>query len=169
MVIVLTGPAGVGKTTVGILLAEALGWDFLDADDFHTPENIARMEAGQPLGDADRLPWLAALAERIERALADGRRVVIACSALKRRYRRMLTPADRALADRVRFVALWAHPQVLAARLAERTGHFFSPALLASQLAAVEGPGESDPPLLAIDADAAPAELVRRIREALDL
>jgi gluconokinase len=171
MVIVVMGPAGSGKTTVGRALAASLGWPFHEGDAYHPPENVARMRAGIPLGDAERAPWLAALAAVIARALAAGEGAVLACSALRREYRRQLVPAGTP-AGAVQFVYLNAKRELLAARLAARTGHYFAPSLLESQLAALEppgaGPAEGEPaPVLTLDADAAPEALVAAIRAAL--
>ena len=124
------GVAGCGKTTVGERLAAALGWPFAEGDRFHPQANVAKMAAGIPLEDADRWPWLRALADRIARAGARGARSVLACSALKRSYRDVL----RTGGERVRFVHLHGDRAVLAARLAARTGHFFPAGLLDSQL-----------------------------------
>jgi gluconokinase len=125
------GVAGSGKSTVGRLLADALGRRFIDGDDLHPPANIAKMSSGVPLTDADRAPWLEAIAAE----LARGGPAVIACSALKRAYRERLPG--------VRWFHLRVPRDVLAARLSERSGHFFPPALLDSQLAELEEPEES--------------------------
>src|SRR5258708_22818346 len=90
MVIVVMGPTGSGKTTIGSLLAQQLGWDFVDADQFHSAANKEKMHQGIPLTDADRAPWLAAIHQQIEQWLAEGRNVVLACSALKQSYRELL-------------------------------------------------------------------------------
>jgi gluconokinase len=169
MVIVIMGPAGAGKTTVGQRLAESLGWPFHEGDAYHPPENVALMRAGIPLGDAERAPWLAALASVIVRALNNHEGAVIACSALRRDYRRTLVPAD-APAGAVRFVYLRADPAVLSARLAARSGHYFAPSLLASQLATLEEPGPNEAaPVLTLDADADPDALVTTIRATFGL
>jgi gluconokinase len=166
MVIIIMGPAGAGKTTVGRALATALGWPFVDADDVHPAENVARMRAGIPLTDADRAPWLAALARLVSEAVAGQRSLVLACSALTRAYRRRLVPASARHA--VRFVHLHATPALLAARLGGRPDHFFPAALLESQLDALEAPGAEEPaPVLTLDAAAEPAVLVAEIRRAL--
>src|SRR5688500_3541074 len=160
------GPSGAGKSTVGRRLADALGWPLHDGDDYHPPENVARMRAGVPLTDADRAPWLAALAALIAGAAAEGRPLLLACSALKRAYRAALVPAGAA--GDVRFVYLHASPALLAERLAARRGHFFDPRLLASQLAALEEPGGDEAaPVLVLDASADPDALVAEIRGAL--
>lgn len=162
-IIVLMGPAGAGKTTVGLALAQSLGWRFLDADDFHSPANVEKMRHGIGLTDADRAPWLAAMHEALEQTLAEGGSVVLACSALKEQYRRALTPASAR--GRICFVYLHADAAVLRERLAHRTGHYAGPELLASQLATLEEPRDA----LWVDASRPPAEIVLRIRDALAL
>ena len=127
--IVVMGVSGVGKTTVGTALARALGYAVLDADDLHAPANIEKMGRGEPLTDDDRVHWLALLAERIEHASEP---LVIACSALRASYR-------RALGDVV-FVLLDAPDDLIAERLAQRSGHFASAELLPSQRATLERP-----------------------------
>src|SRR5579884_1235439 len=131
MIVVVMGVSGAGKTTVGRALAAALGWPFVDADDLHPAANVEKMRRGQPLDDADRAPWLAAVASTI-RSMRDG---VVACSALKRAYRDLLR-----VRDDVRFVYLAVDEKVLAARLAARQGHYMPPSLLPSQLATLEPP-----------------------------
>ena len=166
MIIVVVGPAGSGKTTVGRRLADALGWPFHDGDDYHPPANLARMRAGVPLTDEDRGPWLAALAALVARHAAAGTDMVLACSALRREHRRLLVPAAAPAA--VRFVYLRAAPELLAQRLSDRRGHFFGAALLASQLAALEEPDAGEAaPVLTLDASAPVEVLVARVREAL--
>ncbi len=137
MIFILMGVAGSGKTTIGQLLAKELGWTFLDADDFHPPANVAKMAAGTPLDDDDRIPWLNTLRERIEHALRQGENLVLACSALKASYREILHPRPE---EPVHFIYLRGDPELIAARIAGRGGHFMKPAMLASQLAALEEP-----------------------------
>jgi len=134
------GVSGCGKTTVGEGLAAALGWPFDEGDRYHPPGNIAKMSAHVPLEDADRWPWLEALARLIAGHEAAGESSVLACSSLKRAYRDLL----RSGAPRVRFLHLHGSFEVLAARLAARKGHFFPANLLRSQFAALEplGPDE---------------------------
>jgi gluconokinase len=136
VVIILMGVSGVGKTAVGKRLAEALGWRFLEGDDFHPPANVAKMAAGIPLTDEDRAPWLERLRELIAEVLARGEDVVLACSALKRSYRQLLMVDP----TQVRWVYLWAPREVIASRLARRTGHFMPLTLLGSQLETLEVP-----------------------------
>ena len=161
MVIIVMGVAGSGKTTVGEKLAAALGWSFRDADDFHPPENVAKMSAGLPLDDHDRAPWLAAIRAHIDACLARGEGSVVTCSALKAAYRRVLV-ADPA---RVKLVHLTGDFALLAARIGSRQGHFMKPAMLHSQLAALEPP----PDALAVDITPPPDEIVAHIRLALAL
>jgi gluconokinase len=139
VIVVLMGVAGAGKTAVGARLAQRLGWPFVDADDLHPSDNVRKMAAGVPLTDEDRLPWLQRVREvMIEHARA-GRSAIVACSALKKSYRRLLTieAAD------VRFVYLRGAIPVLERRLVQRRGHFFDPKLLASQLETLEEPDDA--------------------------
>ena len=156
-VLVLAGPAGSGKTTVGRTLAERLGWAFADADAFHSAAAVGKMGRGEALTDADRAPWLGRLAHRIARAQADGAPLVLACSALRAAHRARLR------ADGVVFVWLDVPPDVLARRLAARTGHFAGPDLLASQLATAEP--QSD--VTRVDATATPEQVAEAIRRAV--
>ena len=165
MIVVVMGPAGAGKTTVGQALAAALGWPFHDADDFHPAANVARMAAGVALTDDDRAPWLAALAALVARYAAEGASAVLACSALRHAYRDQLVAAAPAA---VRLVYLRAAPALLAERLAGRRGHYFGAGLLASQLAALEEPDAHEgAPVLVLDAAAPVERLVARVRDAL--
>jgi gluconokinase len=138
MVILLTGVAGVGKTTVGQALAQELHWQFADADDFHSPENVAKMRSGVPLDDADRAPWLQALHEAIVQWIAEGKSAVLACSALKEAYRRQLVAGPE-----VKVVWLHAEYQVIERWLTERHGHYMNPALLRSQFETLEPPRDA--------------------------
>lgn len=160
-IIVLMGPAGAGKTTIGVLLAQSLGWRFLDADDFHSPENVDRMHRGIALTDADREPWLSAVRAALSTALARNDCVVLACSALKEQYRRALVPSGAEAS--MRFVYLRADEGVLRERLAHRKGHYAGPKLLESQLQTLEEPSGA----LWVDASRTPVEIVARIRESL--
>jgi gluconokinase len=136
MVIVLMGVAGSGKTTVGQALARRLGWAFEDADDFHPEHNREQMHRGLPLSDYDRRPWLNAIRAAISQYLRAGKNAIFACSALKQRYRELLA-AD---GGNVKFVYLKGSRELIAARLAHRTGHFFDPALLQTQFKDLEEP-----------------------------
>lgn len=155
------GVSGAGKTTVGSLLARSQGWEFFDADDFHPPANLAKMARGEPLDDADRDGWLHQLARLVDRLLLEGRSAVLACSALRARYRARLSGSHGA--EEVRIVFLRAAPEVLRARLEARRGHFAKADLLASQLATLEEPQDA----LVVDADEPPATIVDRIQAAL--
>jgi len=140
--LVVMGVSGSGKSTIAQGLAEALGWDFIDGDDLHPPANIAKMSAGIPLEDADRWPWLEAIAVWLRRELDAGRSGVVACSALRRVYRERL----RAAGPGVRFVYLDVAHEELARRMRGRR-HFMPPALLGSQLATLEEPASDEPAL----------------------
>lgn len=164
-IIVIMGPAASGKSTVGRALAAALGWDFFDADDYHSPANIARMQAGEALGDADRQPWLAQLRALLHRELELGRPLVLACSALREVYREALLPPGISRGQ-LQFVYLEVRPEVLALRLIQRRNHFLTGTLLESQLATLEKPEASDDTLW-LDGERPVAELVGLVREQL--
>ncbi len=159
---ILMGPSGAGKTALGEALAARLGWPFLEGDALHPPENVAKMTRGIPLDDADRAPWLAALRDRISQEAARTPGLIVACSALKRRYRDLLREARA----EVRFLELTADPALIGARLARRRGHFMPASLLASQIAALE-PLAPDEPGAAISTEAGPEETLRRALAAL--
>ena len=158
MIVLVMGVSGVGKTTVGRALAQATGWEFADADDFHPEANKAKMRAGVALDDGDRAPWLAALHAAIVDWVAGERNVVLACSALKEEYRRQLV-----IGPEVRLVFLDAPFAVIARRMAERHGHFMNPGLLEDQFATLEAPREA----ISIDATLAVPAIVGAIRGAL--
>lgn len=153
------GVSGAGKTTVGRELASRSGWDFVDSDDLHPLENVARMTAGVALTDRDRAPWLARVRRTIDDRERAGTSAVIACSALRESYRRVLLEGTRT----TRLVYLRASRAILERRLAARRGHFFDRALLASQLATLEEPGDA----VAIDAEADVEAVVASVRAAL--
>jgi gluconokinase len=138
-IIYITGVSGSGKTTVGRLLGQAMGIPFADGDDFHPPANIAKMQAGIPLQDTDRWPWLEAIRAYAEETLQHSS-AVIACSALKEAYRHKLT--ERLPEGSVIWAHLIADFDTIRARLAQRQGHFMPPELLASQFEAYEPPRE---------------------------
>ena len=154
--IVVMGVSGCGKTTVGEGLAAALGWPFDEGDRYHPPANVAKMSAHVPLTDADRWPWLEALAARIAAHERAGESSVLSCSSLKRAYRDLL----RTGAPRVRFLHLAGDKAVLAARLAARTDHFFPADLLDSQYAALE-PLQPDEDGVEVDVALGPDAQVR--------
>lgn len=157
--IVVMGVSGSGKSHLGAALARACGVDFVEGDDLHPPANIAKMSAGIPLDDADRQPWLDALAAAI--AAHRGQGVVVACSALRRAYRDRLRQADQAL----RLLYLRVPRDELARRMRERR-HFMPPALLGSQLATLEEPA-MDEHAIVLEADADLAATVARATQAL--
>ena len=136
--IIVMGVSGSGKSTIGALLAERLGWPFADADGFHPAGNVAKMAAGTPLTDEDCWPWLDAIAAHIGAARQAGRPVVVACSALRRAYRDRLRAGHGDLI----FLHLSGAPEVIAARQAARQGHFMPPSLMASQFATLEDTGD---------------------------
>ena len=162
--LVVMGVSGAGKTTVGLALARTLGWPFHEGDAYHPAANVERMARGQPLTDEDRAPWLAALHDLIARALDAGEHGVLACSALRERYRDALVPQS-APAGAVRFVFLDVPAEVLRDRLEHRAGHYMPPSLLPSQLRTLETPRNA----LRIDGTAPPDTIVREVRAALGL
>lgn len=134
------GVSGCGKSTIGARVARQIGATFLDADDFHPPHNVERMRAGIALTDAERAPWLDALAARLVAARIAQEPVVLACSALKRSYRDALRRAAPELA----LVHLTGSPALLAERITARPGHYMPPTLLPSQLATLEPPADDE-------------------------
>lgn len=159
--LVVMGVSGSGKTTIAHRLAHWLGYAFLDGDDLHPPANIAKMSAGVALEDADRWPWLDAIAAWMRRELAAGRSGVVACSALKRVYRERL----RRVGPAVRFVYLEVSHDELARRLLARA-HFMPPELLGSQLATLEVP-DGDEPALRVDANGAVENVLAQVLRGL--
>jgi gluconokinase len=165
VVVVIMGAAGAGKTTIGRALATQLGWSFVDGDDLHPQENVRKMHAGIGLTDADRAPWLAALHAVIAQAIDRREGVVLACSALKRRYREILRGDCR----NVRFVHLRAPEPELLRRLTTRREHFAGPNLIGSQLATLEEPALDERQAIIVDATAPPARILDTIREQFGL
>lgn len=161
MIVVLMGVTGSGKSTVGKLLANELGWNFYDADDYHPAANIEKMRRAIPLTDEDRKPWLQTLAKLIDDARDRGDNIVLACSALKHDYQEYL----RHHLDLVRYVCLCGRPELIQKRLATRTGHFMNPALLPSQLEILEPPDDA----IRVDVTGTPEEIGGEIRRRLGL
>lgn len=164
LVILVAGVSGSGKTTIGTLLAERLGWEYAEADAFHSEANVAKMRAGHPLTDEDRLPWLRAIAAWIADRLATGRPGVVTCSALKRRYRDMLLDGH----EDVRLVLLDGDRDTIAARMRSRKGHFFKAELLDSQFADLEPPAP-DENIITAPITGTPEETVTHILKSLAL
>jgi gluconokinase len=160
-VLLLMGVSGSGKTTLGQRLAADLGWAFYDGDDFHPPANVAKMQAGLPLDDADRHPWLLALRARIEASLGQGEPAVVACSALRQAYRHLLL---HGLAG-VRLVYLKGTFPLIAARMQARKGHFMRVGMLQSQFDTLEEPTDA----YVADIALPPEQLVATIRQAFHL
>lgn len=160
-VIIVMGVSGCGKTTIGELLAEKLGWQFSDADEFHPAANVAKMSAGQPLNDDDRAPWLQAISEHISDCLARDVGAVVTCSALKKAYREVIV-VDL---ERVKFVYLHGSRELLWERISGREGHFMKPAMLDSQLATLEMPEDA----LTVEITSKPEAIVASICDSLSL
>jgi carbohydrate kinase (thermoresistant glucokinase family) len=160
-VVMLMGVAGSGKTTIGLKLAAALGWNFRDADDFHPAQNVAKMSAGVPLTDPDRAPWLAAIRSYIDASLTRGESAVVTCSALKEIYRAAALPPG----NRVKLVHLAGNFELILDRMNARRGHFMKPEMLKSQFETLEAPTQA----LTIDVTKTPDEIVTEIRRALNL
>lgn len=139
---IVMGVSGAGKSVIGGAFAHALGVEFVEGDEYHPAENVARMAAGIPLSDDDRLPWLRSLAERIRAAKHADTGLVVACSALKRSYRDILR--DESGAPELQFIFLRGSRALIAERLPGRQGHFMPPQLLDSQFAALEEPSPDE-------------------------
>jgi gluconokinase len=137
--LIVMGVSGCGKTTVGKMLALRLGWDFFDADEFHSPENVAKMAAGVPLTDEDRAPWLARLRGLLAGTLGAGRNPILACSALKARYRDALLSGNPG----VRVVYLKGSYDLIRTRMQDRPDHYMQPEMLRSQFDALEEPADA--------------------------
>lgn len=162
--LVVMGVSGSGKTTLARLLADRLGWPSAEADEFHPPANVAKMEAGVALTDDDRWPWLEAMRDRLTEQARAGRSTVVTCSALRRAYRDVLRQAT----GRVRFVHLKAPPQTIGVRLSHRAGHFMPPSLLPSQYATLEPLGDDEDGVTVV-VDVPPEEVADRALRALGL
>ena len=152
---IVMGVSGSGKSSVGQALAEHLGWDFYDADDFHPPANVAKMASGIPLDDSDRAPWLASLNELISTSLKADRPGVLACSALKERYRQRLIEGNTG----VQIVYLKGNYELIWSRMEKRTDHYMKPHMLKSQFETLEEPVNA----LTIDISMSADDIVREI------
>jgi len=158
MIVLLMGVSGSGKTTVGKLLASNLGWKFEDADGFHSPANITKMSQGTPLTDEDRLPWLANMASAIRDWLNHSENVILACSALKQRYR------DQLLIDQqVKLVYLRGSFELILSRMQQRGSHYMKPDMLRSQFEALQEPQDA----ITVDITPPPADLASEIERRL--
>jgi gluconokinase len=161
VIVLVCGVAGVGKTTIGRLLAQELAWEFYDADDFHPAANIEKMKAGIPLTDEDRRPWLDRLRQLVKRSLAAHENAVVACSALKRAYRECL-----GVNEEVQIVFLRASRARVAEHLQRRRGHFMPAALLGSQFTDLEEP-QPDEHVLTVDVEGSPHDVTSLIKTKL--
>jgi gluconokinase len=161
MIVILMGVSGVGKTTVGELLSRQTGWPLYDADDFHPPVNIEKMRSGIPLTDDDRWPWLDRLNTVLREVDQRGGSALLACSALKQRYRDRLA---QGLTD-VRWIHLTGSFELIKQRIDARKGHYMTAKLLESQFAALEAPSDA----IAVDVTAEPGQLAAQVYAALDL
>jgi len=144
LVIVLMGVSGSGKSTTGAALSQKLGWPFRDADSFHPPANVEKMSRGVPLADADRWPWLEAIAQWIDERCAAGEHGIVSCSALKRTYRDRIV----GVRSRVRLVYLKGNKEIIGQRLRARKNHFMPASLLDSQFSTLEEPGAEEGALI---------------------
>jgi len=163
VIVIVFGVSGAGKTTIGKLFAQEVGWRFYEADDFHSRANIEKMYRGIPLSDEDRWPWLESLRQLIERSLESGENAVLACSALKRAYRERLR-----VSDEVKFVFLRGDYALIEKQLRQRRGHFMSPELLRSQFADLEEP-KPDEDVVTIELGRTPEQLVDEIKAKLHM
>jgi gluconokinase len=157
-VLVVMGVSGSGKTTIGTMLADRLGWRYAEGDDFHPEDNVRRMAAGEPLTDDDRWPWLEAIGRWIDDRRAAGESGVVSCSALRQKYRDVLSEGR----PEVRIVFLGGSRELIERRLAARRGHFMRAGMLDGQFAALEPP-DPDEGAITVSIDATPAEVVDEI------
>jgi gluconokinase len=157
---IVMGVSGCGKTSVGKLLAGQLGWDFFDADDFHPPINVKKMADGIPLNDSDRAPWLASLRDLILSSLKADRPGVLACSALKERYRQQLLKDN----EGIQLIYLKGSYDLIWPRMSARKGHFMKPDMLRSQLETLEEPANA----LTIDVSTPMDDIISKVLEQMD-
>ena len=158
MVLLMMGVAGSGKTLIGSMLAKSLNWIFADADEFHPPANIEKMSRGIALTDEDREPWLRAMRAAIEGWTKSGENAVLACSALKQRYREVLTSGTP-----TRTIFLKGSPDLIQRRLLERQNHFMKSEMLTSQFADLEEPAAA----MVVDISQTPEQIVAAIKRNL--
>jgi gluconokinase len=158
---IVMGVSGCGKSSVGKALAQSLGWDFYDADDFHPPENVAKMAGGIPLDDSDRAPWLAALHDLISSSLIQNRPGVLACSALKERYRQQVTNGN----DGVQIIHLKGSYDLIWSRMETRTDHYMKPHMLKSQFETLEEPVNALTVDISLSVDEIVREILRYVRQ----
>ncbi|MEC9380304.1 MAG: gluconokinase [Candidatus Latescibacterota bacterium] len=160
--LVLMGVTGSGKSTIGAILSDRLGWPFLDGDDFHPAENVAKMANGTPLTDEDRRPWLLRLSRELSSHLDDGHSCLLACSALRANYRSLLV-GERS--SEIRFIHLEGSEELIGSRLQDRVHRYMPASLLQSQFDALEKPAEA----LTVDIDSPPEKIADRIVKELCL
>jgi gluconokinase len=158
--LIVMGVSGCGKTSVGQSLARSLGWEFYDADDFHPPENVVKMANGTPLDDSDRVPWLASLHELISSSLKAERPGVLACSALKERYRRQLMDGN----EGTQIVYLKGRYDLIWSRMSVRKDHYMKPQMLKSQFETLEEPSSA----LTVDISMSVDEIVQEILKKIE-
>ena len=148
-VFVIMGVSGCGKSTIGVALAKKLGCPYYDGDDYHPPENVAKMASGIPLNDADRYPWLATLHDMLGKHLERGETAVVACSALKKKYRRQLRKGN----DGLQFVYLKGSFELVWLRMTARQGHYMKAEMLRSQFKSLEEPDGNEVLVIDIEND----------------
>jgi gluconokinase len=165
MVIILIGVTSSGKTSIGRALSVLTGYSFLDADDYHSPENITKMSRGEALNEADRQPWLSILSEVIDSQIKQGKQTILACSALKKSYRVQLASSNLA---HVHFIYLKVAPELLETRMKQRKEHFMSPKLLFSQLETLEEPTADEATIVRVQTETSPEVIALYIHNKLE-